>query len=136
MQPNSVDFDYVRHYVPLVRGFSGRSELDSLPFSLGDTPMNLSVCALALLLVTSPQCSSAERPRSPAVKAAFRHLNPCPSTGRVKGACPGFVVDHRRPLCAGGADSVENMQWQSVEAAGIKDRFEWAECAQLRRGER
>ena len=42
---------------------------------------------------------------------------------------PGYVIDHVVPLCAGGADAPSNMQWQTVEAARIKDRQERAECA-------
>src|SRR5438270_9044211 len=28
----------------------------------------------------------------------FQHDNPCPSTGKKSGKCPGYVVDHRTPL--------------------------------------
>jgi hypothetical protein len=55
--------------------------------------------------------------------------HPCPSTGKTRGACPGYVVDHVTPLCAGGADRPWNMQWQTVSAAKIKDRDERAQCA-------
>jgi hypothetical protein len=54
--------------------------------------------------------------------------HPCPSTGKTRGACPGYVVDHVTPLCAGGADRPSNMQWQTVSAAKIKDRDERAQC--------
>jgi hypothetical protein len=49
--------------------------------------------------------------RSAAAKADFRRHNPCPSTGRTTGSCPGYEVDHRTPLACGGADSPSNMQW-------------------------
>ena len=49
-------------------------------------------------------------------------------TGYPRGR-PGYVIDHVVPLCAGGADAPSNMQWQTVEAAKIKDRQERAECA-------
>lgn len=62
--------------------------------------------------------------RSPNVKAAFRQSHACPATGRTKGACPGWIVDHRIALCVGGADAPENMRWQTVEAAKAKDRWE------------
>jgi len=39
----------------------------------------------------------------------------------------GYVVDHRIPLECGGADIPSNMQWQTVQAAKIKDRTE-ARC--------
>ena len=32
----------------------------------------------------------------------FRKSNPCPSTGSITGACPGFVVD---------GDNMANMTW-------------------------
>lgn len=54
--------------------------------------------------------------RSPAVKAEFRRLYPCPSTATYRGACPGYEIDHRTPLCIGGADSVDNLAWMTVEA--------------------
>jgi hypothetical protein len=36
--------------------------------------------------------------------------NPCPSTGRTSGGCPGYVVDHVTPLKRGGVDTPSNMQ--------------------------
>ena len=62
--------------------------------------------------------------RDPKQKAAFEKTHPCPSTGKSHGACPGYVVDHIRPLKRGGADRSENMQWQTKEAARRKDRTE------------
>ena len=64
---------------------------------------------------------------------AFRILYPCPATGHPRGACPGWVVDHVVPLCAGGADHPHNMQWQSAADAKVKDRDEIALCARMRR---
>lgn len=62
--------------------------------------------------------------RSEAAKLAFRRRNPCPSTGRVYGPCPGYVIDHMRALKHGGADSPSNMQWQTTAAAKAKDKWE------------
>ena len=72
--------------------------------------------------------ASAKINREQKAVAAFKHSNPCPSTGKPKGSCPGYVVDHIRPLCAGGPDKPENMQWQTVEAAKAKDKEERKEC--------
>jgi hypothetical protein len=58
----------------------------------------------------------------------FRGDHPCPATGNIRGACPGYVVDHIRPLCAGGPDQPSNMQWQTVPDAKKKDRLERQEC--------
>ena len=39
-------------------------------------------------------------------------------------------VDHIVPLCAGGPDGPENMQWQAVEEAKAKDLEERRVCHQ------
>lgn len=70
--------------------------------------------------------------RDPAVRKAFQRANPCPSNGKKVGACPGYVVDHKKPLCAGGQDRVFNMQWQTISEAKKKDRLEAAECRALK----
>jgi hypothetical protein len=62
--------------------------------------------------------------RSAAAKDAFKRQQPCPSTGRSSGRCPGYVVDHRKPLECGGADAPGNMQWQTVVAGKAKDKTE------------
>ena len=72
-------------------------------------------------------------PRSAAARAEFKRLQPCPATGQRRGACPGYVIDHIRPLCAGGPDTPANMQWQTVEDAKAKDRDERRECSKRRR---
>ncbi len=66
--------------------------------------------------------------RSSAAKAEFKRHHPCPSTGQSRGACPGFIVDHVKPICAGGPDAALNIQWQSVADAKAKDRQERKEC--------
>lgn len=77
--------------------------------------------------------ASAAHPRSHAAKAAFQRLYHCPATGNPRGPCPGYVIDHITPLCAGGADDPLNMQWQTTAEAKAKDRIEARECAALRR---
>ena len=62
--------------------------------------------------------------RSGQAKDQFKKANPCPSTGKSFGACPGYVIDHVVPLKRGGADSSGNMQWQTEAAAKEKDRWE------------
>jgi hypothetical protein len=57
-------------------------------------------------------------------RRAFRSYNPCPATGATKGPCAGYVIDHIQALKHGGADSPDNMQWQSREAARAKDQVE------------
>src|SRR2546429_7314585 len=82
------------------------------------------VIASILVLALAAQFAIARTQRDPGQRAAFMHGHPCPSTGKTKGRCPGFVVDHLRPLCAGGADRPTNMQWQTVAKAKNKDRLE------------
>ena len=60
---------------------------------------------------------------------AFRKQHPCPPTGKSRGACYGWSVDHVIPLACGGKDEIENMQWLPNEiksSAGVlpKDRWE------------
>lgn len=62
--------------------------------------------------------------RSPKAKSDFKKQNRCPSTGKSSGSCPGYVVDHIKPLKRGGADAPSNMQWQTKEAAKQKDKTE------------
>jgi len=62
--------------------------------------------------------------RSGPAKRHFKRRQPCPSTGRSTGPCPGYVIDHIKPLKRGGADAPHNMQWQTREAAKAKDRWE------------
>ncbi len=62
--------------------------------------------------------------RSQKAKDSFRKHHPCPSTGRTTGACPGYVIDHIRPLKRGGADDPSNMQWQTRADAKAKDKWE------------
>lgn len=62
--------------------------------------------------------------RSHNAKNDFKRQQPCPSTGKSSGACPGYVIDHVKPLKRGGADKPGNMQWQTKEAAKQKDKWE------------
>ena len=71
-----------------------------------------------------PRDSHGKIKRSEHAKNEFKHGHPCPSTGKTSGECPGYVIDHIRALKHGGADSPENMQWQTVEAAREKDKVE------------
>jgi len=72
-------------------------------------------------------------PRSHAARAAFQRAYPCPASGAPRGPCPGYVIDHIVPLCAGGEDRPENMQWQTRPDSLIKDRHEGRLCRLLKR---
>ena len=66
--------------------------------------------------------------RSEAAKRSFEKTHPCPATGRSGGSCPGYVVDHIKPLACGGADAPSNMQWQTEAEGKAKDAWERKGC--------
>lgn len=82
--------------------------------------------AALLLLISLSACAGHER--SQAQLAVFVREHTCPGTGQTRGPCPGYVVDHITPLCAGGADAPSNMQWQTTESGKLKDKEERAQC--------
>lgn len=81
-----------------------------------------------LLVALGTMLPVAADARSAGQVAAFKRHNPCPATGARRGSCPGYVVDHVIPLCAGGPDQPRNMQWQTVSDAKVKDREERRTC--------
>lgn len=81
--------------------------------------------AILLALVVVCAAASADT-RSSATVRKFKRINPCADTV----ACA--IVDHRVPLCAGGADSVQNLQWQSRIESLRKDRQEREVCRAMR----
>lgn len=72
--------------------------------------------------------NSAEYIRSKKVLRSFVNQQACPATGLHRLPCPGYVIDHIKTLACGGADAVENLQWQTREEAKAKDRWELKEC--------
>lgn len=47
---------------------------------------------------------------------------------------PGFVVDHKIPVCAGGdPNDANNLQWQEKAASYRKDVCERALCKEMKR---
>lgn len=102
-----------------------RSSLPSLPScSLRGGFVLALVMALAALC--PPVWANPERSR--AVRAEFMRIHPCPATGRTRGACPGWQVDHITPLKCGGPDAVGNMQWLTVQAHKDKTAREAKSC--------
>lgn len=76
-----------------------------------------------------PRTTSGDIKRSAAELTKFQAINPCPSTGLKTGACPGWNIDHVRPLASAGCDKVGNMQWlaavtKSCSDNRCKDRYE------------
>lgn len=87
---------------------------------------------LAALMVALPLVATARIERSAAEVLAFKRHNPCPVTGLARGACPGWAVDHVRPLCLGGPDTRENMQWITNEDHRFKTMVDVRECRKWR----
>lgn len=83
--------------------------------------------ALLIMVILSFN-SFAESKRSYKPRKAFKITHPCPSTGRTNGSCPGYIIDHIKPLACGGPDSPGNMQWQTNAEAKAKDKWERRGC--------
>ncbi len=81
--------------------------------------INCSECGnqVSSLAANCPKCGNPIAARADTIAA-----------GQPRGPCPGYVVDHITPLCAGGPDSPNNMQWQTIEAGKLKDKGERAQC--------
>jgi hypothetical protein len=88
---------------------------------------------LAVLLCAWLLSAEATIARDRKQRSLFMQSHPCPANGHIRGKCPGYVIGHTTPLCAGGADRWSNMQWQTIEEAKIKDREERTLCAQQKR---
>ena len=84
----------------------------------------------SLLAVYSDYCVTCERDshgrikRSLEARKAFKKMQPCPSTGKSFGRCPGYIIDHIIPLKRGGLDDPYNMQLQTIEESKEKDKWE------------
>lgn len=88
------------------------------------------ILCLAAAFLAVP--AEARTPRDQAQVRAFRNENPCPVTGRTRGACPGWHVDHIIALCAGGEDHPRNMQWITKEDHRFKTLVDVRECRRVR----
>lgn len=84
--------------------------------------------SLLLCAVLICSAASARTERSAAEVLAFKRQTPCPATGKPELRCPGYQVDHANPLCAGGSDTRDNMQWLTVEEHRMKTRSDLRMC--------
>lgn len=84
----------------------------------------LTLMVATILFAVQPAPTFAKQQRSTAAKSEFKRQQPCPATGKPRGACPGYVIDHVVPLKRGGPDRPSNMQWQTKEDAKAKDKWE------------
>ncbi len=94
----------------------------------------VTVVVLLLVLVLLARFAEAGTVRSSTTVRQFVRANPCPATGLRKMPCFGHVVDHKRSLGSGGADSPANLQYQTRPDSLRKDREEAALHAMIRRG--
>ena len=90
----------------------------------------LRVALGAVLSATVLTDAHSKAKRDPAQRAIFVKTNPCPATAKTRGTCPGYVVDHVVPLCAGGRDHWTNMQWQREKREKEGTRLN-VKCAEI-----
>jgi hypothetical protein len=83
---------------------------------------------LLILVLLFSFTAEAKQHRSYKAKADFKQQHPCPANGATKGRCEGYIIDHIKPLACGGADSPENMQWQTEQESKAKDKWERIDC--------
>ena len=93
----------------------------------------LSLTAALSLAASFTLLAQAKQPRSASAIAAFKRHTPCPATLARSGSCPGYIIDHIIPLCAGGPDTSANMQWQTRADSLAKDIDERRQCRALKR---
>src|SRR5260221_7651576 len=115
------------NYEKMLNSWMGATE-DALDLAARPIAAFTAIVVLVLALPTF-----AETKRDPHQRVLFMKKHPCPATGKTRGACPGYVVDHVKPLCAGGVDHPSNMQWQTIPEGKKKDRLEAEECRAYRR---
>lgn len=84
---------------------------------------------MAALFLLPCATTHAHQHRSKSALRAFVKKESCPSTGKHRLPCPGYVIDHINPLACGGADDPSNMQWQTKEEAKAKDKWERMGCS-------
>ncbi len=92
------------------------------------------VVSLALLALAAAPTLAKLGDRSQALRAEFQRMHPCPSTGKTRGACPGYQVDHREALVCGGRDELGNLQWLTIDEHRAKTRAEVKLCRARRAG--
>lgn len=61
-------------------------------------------------------------------QSGIKYQQLCADSGARKGPCKGYVIDHIQALARGGADAPNNMQWQTVDEAKLKDKWERRGC--------
>jgi hypothetical protein len=106
-------------------GSNPTASLYVLPRSIMKSVLLLAMASLTMAFTPPKYCPHPARSTTQVKK--FEKQTGYP-TGR-----PGYIVDHKTPLCACGLDAPSNMQWQTKAAAAKKDIKEKQLCAQLRK---
>lgn len=84
-------------------------------------------CA-AVTLLACAATAQAWPGRAADTRVQFQRENPCPANGHRSGACPGYQIDHIKPLKCGGADELANMQWLTIAEHKAKTKAEAKSC--------
>lgn len=92
----------------------------------------LRLFAVVALVGIAYFASTPAHARDPKQAALFKRTHLCPSTHKTTGPCTGYVINHIKPLCAGGLDSPVNMAWQEYKASLASDIKERALCRALK----
>ena len=91
-------------------------------------------CLILVYLFASLSLSvEAKSHRSMKMKYMFMDTEVCPSTGALARKCPGYQVDHKKALCAGGDDLPNNMQYLSIKDHKLKTKKDLKVCYLMRR---
>lgn len=96
-------------------------------------PTTYAVTDPKLIAICVAMQDSAEYVKDAAVKAVLttRELAE-QARADVDGPCPVCIADHVIPLCAGGRDTVGNLQWQPIISARVKDNQERQLCRSIK----
>lgn len=83
---------------------------------------------LSILLLYPWGVEAGDLKRDPHVRAQWMLTHPCPSTGKTRGRCDGWQVDHRIPLCFYGEDKPYNLTWKTVQDHREKTKLDVKVC--------
>ena len=92
----------------------------------------IATVAAATSVVAAPPSKERRTLRTLTPRAEFVQLNPCPANGRAVAACPGYIIEHAIPLCAGGRDTADNLVWRRASDARRREAVEQRYCGCVR----